>query len=118
MDWIHYLNEGTLAGRLARLEKRNSEMARRLGRSGRVTAKMLQDDLGRMALLLRSVTELCIEKGVFSDGELARKLEQVDIADGVTDGRLDPDVVMPGEEQLADLQPLPMIKKKKRRKQR
>jgi len=121
MDWIHYLNEMTLAGQVARLEKRNAGMARRMRRgrrSRRTTIKTLEEDLGRMALLLRSVTELGLEKGAFTDDELARKLEQVDFADGILDGGLDLDVVMPGEEKLADLQPLPVIRKKKRRKKR
>jgi hypothetical protein len=114
MNLAQALYTGTLAGKLAQLEKKNSQLARKMSR--RPTTKAIEEDLGRMALLLRSVTELCLEKGVFDESELAHKLETLDLADGVEDGRLDPDVLMPGEQKLADLQPIPVVTKRSRKK--
>jgi hypothetical protein len=75
-----------------------------------VTRRHVQDlerDLGRVALVARSLAELCIRKGVFSAEEFEAQFRESDLADGVSDGRLDPKVVKPGEQKLADLKPIP-----------
>ena len=77
----------------------------------------LDASIGRVALLARATAELCIAKGLFTEAELRQRLSEVDMADGAEDGRLDADVVMPGESKLADLEPLvdkPRIPPRKR----
>ena len=85
-------------------------------------ARQLEDDLARVALLTRSLAELCLKKGLFTRAELRAMLLAVDFADGTQDGGLEPSVLMPGEQKLADLEPYPRRRpakgkrKKKRRK--
>ena len=77
----------------------------------------LDASIGRIALLARATAELCMAKGIFTEAELRQRLTEVDMADGAEDGRLDPDVVMPGETKLADLKPIvdkPRIPPRKR----
>ncbi len=55
----------------------------------------LEDDLGRALLLIQALAETCIEKGVLSREEIAEMAKKVDLADGVADGKLDPQTVRP-----------------------
>jgi hypothetical protein len=55
----------------------------------------LEDDLGRMLLLIQALAESCIEKGVLSREEIAQMAENVDLVDGVADGKLDPQIIRP-----------------------
>jgi hypothetical protein len=48
----------------------------------------LDEDVGRMALLLRALVEACLRKGVFTREELAALIARVDLLDGAADGRL------------------------------
>lgn len=50
----------------------------------------LRADFERLALLTRSLAELCLEKGVLSKDELKTRMFELDLADGTQDGRLDP----------------------------
>jgi hypothetical protein len=66
----------------------------------------LERNLGRVALVARTLADLCIRKGVFSAEEFEAQFREADLADGIGDGRLDPQVVKPGEQKLAELKPL------------
>jgi hypothetical protein len=55
----------------------------------------LEDDLSRTLLLLQALTETCIAKGVLTREELAAMAEQVDLSDGVADGKLDLQTIRP-----------------------
>ena len=66
----------------------------------------LEDDLGRVALLARSLAEVCIKKGVLTREELGQMLVEIDMADGIRDGKLDARAALPGQQKQADLQPL------------
>jgi|JI6StandDraft_1071083.scaffolds.fasta_scaffold156284_3 hypothetical protein len=50
----------------------------------------LRADFERLALLTRSLAELCLEKGVLSKDELKQRMLELDLADGTQNGRLDP----------------------------
>ena len=50
----------------------------------------LRADFERLALLTRSLAELCLEKGVLSKDELKTRMLELDLADGQRSGRLDP----------------------------
>ncbi len=54
-----------------------------------------EDDLGRMALLCRALAEVCIRKGVLTHNDLAAMIGEMDMADGVQDGKLDPKKIRP-----------------------
>ena len=55
----------------------------------------LEQDLGEAVLLLRTMSDLCVAKGVISAEEMMAKAEELDALDGVIDGRMskpvDPD---------------------------
>ena len=51
--------------------------------------KQLEADLGRVALLTQALMDAILKKGVLSQIEIAEMMTQVDMSDGVRDGRLD-----------------------------
>jgi hypothetical protein len=57
----------------------------------------LEDDLARAVLLIHSLTEACVQKGIFTREEIAKTAAEIDMFDGIADGKLDPKVVRPGE---------------------
>lgn len=59
----------------------------------------LEGDLGRVLLLLSALSETCISKGILTQDELAAMAEQVDLDDGIADGKLDPATVRPEENE-------------------
>ena len=101
--------------------KLNARVAARLSsaRTSAQHARELEHSLWRVALLARALAEVCLKKGLLSESELGAMLAEVDMADGVGDGILDPWVVMPGESKLADLKahppPPPRVRKQPRR---
>jgi len=109
MGWERYLfHDFFTAEELNELDKRIA-FSRRIFHETRATTKaritVLEEDLGRVALLARALADLCIAKGVLSGDELARQLMEADLADGKRDGKLQPKVVMPGESKPADPEP-------------
>ena len=60
----------------------------------------LEDDLARAALVIHSLVEVCIRQGVFTADEIARVTAEVDLLDGVADGKLDPATTRPGAVSL------------------
>lgn len=55
----------------------------------------LEDDLARATLLIYVLCEACIQKGVMTREEFETAAAEIDLFDGVADGRLDPAVVRP-----------------------
>jgi len=103
------------------LERRLEAIHKSRMRSAKTSAERareLEHDLGRVALLARALAEVCLQKGLLTKAELGAMLLEVDIADGVGDGSLDPRVVMPGESKLADLEPQRAPPVRVRRRQR
>jgi hypothetical protein len=66
----------------------------------------LEAGVGRLALVLRALAELAVERGLIRSEDLVAKMNAVDGADGAEDETLDPRVVLPGESKLAELEPL------------
>jgi len=118
MSMWYLFNDVLIAGELGKLAGSHERLRRRVRRQKRVTTRQVEEDVGQVALLLRSVTELCIERGIFSAEELTAKLCEVDMADGIEDGQLDLDVLRPGASKLADLQPVPVVRKTKKKRRR
>ena len=50
---------------------------------------VLRADVGKLALLTKSLATLCVEKNVLTRDELKAKLFEIDLSDGVRDGALD-----------------------------
>jgi len=55
--------------------------------AGSVDGARLQQALEELALATKTLQRLLVEKGVCTQEELARKLREVDLEDGVADGR-------------------------------
>jgi hypothetical protein len=56
----------------------------------------VQRETGRVALVSRALAELMIAKGLITKDELLAQIERIDLEDGVADGALDPNLVVPG----------------------
>ncbi len=50
-------------------------------------------------LLIHTLAEACIAKGVFTREEIAQAAAEIDLLDGTADGKLDPAVVRPQEKR-------------------
>ena len=106
MDYLDRLFSKTLDPQaVAELRTRMEALrVQRTNRMRRADARVLQleEDLARVALLSRSLAELCLSKGVITKRELAEQLVATDIVDGALDFGLDPALALPGEERLRD----------------
>lgn len=51
----------------------------------------LEDDLARMGLLTLALANLCVDKGVLTADEVKARMAEIDLADGVEDGKAGPD---------------------------
>jgi len=54
---------------------------------GAVDGARLERALGELALATKTVQRMLLEKGVCTNEELARKLREIDLEDGIADGR-------------------------------
>ena len=106
--------ERVLGPQLVALERRTREVAL-LGAHRRAQATRriaeLEQDLARVALVVRAIADLALAKGLFTDAELRRQFDRADLADGVFDAGLDPKLVAPGTGRAA--RPAPKSKRSK-----
>jgi hypothetical protein len=86
--------------------------------SARARIEALERDLGRIALVTRSLADLCISKGLLTKNELVQLMLEADLADGVRDQRLSADVVLPDESKPAPPRPEPQARKEKAKRRR
>jgi hypothetical protein len=113
MNWATAAEFNDLEAKLA--QQRHKYVVKTVEQHARIAE--LEADLGRVALLARSLADVCLKKGLLSEAELHAQMLASDLEDGIGDQRLDPKVVMPGESKLADLEPLvtkPRIPPRKR----
>ncbi len=94
MSWIRYFRHDFFtAQEFNLLDERMRRQLRRRQDENRRRAEENADlrvDVERLALLTRSLAELCLEKGVLTKDELKTRMFELDLADGEQDGRLDP----------------------------
>ena len=64
-----------------------AELAAVRSSGGGVDAAMLEQALGELALATKTVQRILTEKGLCTTEEFARKLRDIDLEDGVADGR-------------------------------
>jgi hypothetical protein len=55
--------------------------------SGAVDAEKLERAVGEMALAVKTLQQMMVEKGLCTPDELRAKIQQLDLADGRADGR-------------------------------
>jgi hypothetical protein len=93
MDLSGFLFPGWTPSQRTELNLRASRIATAMNFTrNRMKARIeqLEGDLGRVALLARALADACIRKGLLTSDELAAMIAEVDVIDGVPDGRLDP----------------------------
>jgi hypothetical protein len=102
MSWSRYLNNDWW--QTEQIESVNRKL--RQAQNTRVAAdarlgddlEQLSNDLGRALLLLHSLVETCVRKGVLSRDEIREVARELDLSDGVADGKVDPATLRPAEE--------------------
>jgi hypothetical protein len=67
--------------------RRLTEASRVTGPSGGVDVARLEQALGELALAVKTVQRLAVEKGLCSADEFRQKLRAIDLEDGTADGR-------------------------------
>ena len=92
----HY---GMSQGQVRELIERKAFSKWKRGKDWRIAQKdrieSLEKGLGVVTLLAQSLAEACIRKGVLKPNEIAAVVDELDLADGVRDGMLDPAAVRP-----------------------
>ncbi|HYW79607.1 MAG TPA: hypothetical protein VE890_08520 [Thermoguttaceae bacterium] len=82
---------------VSRLRHRDADAHTSENTAARV--EQLEGDLARAVLLIHALTEACLERGVFTREEIAQAAAEIDLLDGVADGKLDPATVRPKEKR-------------------
>lgn len=101
MSWTRYLlHDFWTAREFERLdvERRHRRQAsrraarRRVEQARALEARVaeLEENLAEATLLLRTLSDLCVQKGVVTAAEMAAHAEHLDALDGMIDGRLGP----------------------------
>jgi hypothetical protein len=94
MGWTRYLlHDYYTAKELDRIDERMRSMRSSSARSAgdaRERVEELEDDLGRLTLLVHALAEACVRKGVLSRDEIAAVADDIDLLDGCADGKLAP----------------------------
>ncbi|MCY3003847.1 MAG: hypothetical protein NTV21_18790 [Planctomycetota bacterium] len=89
----YFLHDFFTAQEFNLLDERLRRQFRRRQEENRQRAEEIAElraDFERLALLTRSLAELCLEKGVLTKDELKTRMFELDLADDNQDGRLDP----------------------------
>jgi hypothetical protein len=99
MSWTRYLFHDYFTAReFNRLDERLRHRRMSEARSGaeqRRRIDELEDDLGRLTLLVHALAEACVRKGMLTRPEIAALVDELDLLDGRADGKLD--LPAPGE---------------------
>lgn len=99
MSWTRYLlHDFWTAREFNRIDEerrvRRRSRRKRTRRLANERAKLegrieeLEQDLGEAVLLLRTMSDLCVQKGVLTADEMMARAEELDALDGVLDGRM------------------------------
>ena len=76
--------------RIDQIQKETSEVRREAavrGSGGSVDGARLEQALGELALAVKTIQRMMLDKGVCSAEELHAKVRQIDLEDGKADGR-------------------------------
>jgi hypothetical protein len=68
-------------------ERARAEAMAVRGAGGGVDAARIEHMLGELALAVKTLQRIAVEKGLCTPDELRRKLEAIDVEDGRADGR-------------------------------
>jgi len=87
MGLINWIFDFYQQYRIDELRKETAQAAAIRTTSGTVDTERLEGALGELALALKAMQRMMIDKGVCTAEEFHGKLQQVDREDGSTDGR-------------------------------
>jgi len=87
INWIFDIYQHTQIDKL-RDETAQARAAAAVQTSGKVDAERLEQALGELALAVKTLQRMIVDKGVCTATELKEKLNQLDLEDGRADGRL------------------------------
>jgi pyruvate-formate lyase len=82
--------------RNSRLRARESVDARQQNYQMNSALVNLENDVGTLALILATILKMLDEKGQISRADLKEKLKDLDLLDGIRDGRIDVNVLREG----------------------
>jgi hypothetical protein len=75
----------------ARNAAQSASSAASEARSARRQVELMEDALGRHALIIRTLLSICEKKGLFNEPEFIKLMEEVDLSDGRLDGKYTPE---------------------------
>jgi hypothetical protein len=87
MGLINWIFDFYQQYRIDELRKETAQAAAVRGATGSLDAERLEHAIGELALAVRTVQRMLIEKGVCTQQELHDKLRAIDLEDGRADGR-------------------------------
>jgi len=88
INWIFDIYQQTRIERLrGEMEQSRADAARVRGAGGSFDVARLEAALGELALAVKTVQRIAVEKGLCTHDEFQRKLSQIDLEDGRADGR-------------------------------
>ena len=89
LNWIFDIYQETQINKAkSEAAQARTELASLRTSGGGIDAARLEQTLGELALATKTVQRMLIEKGVCNSEEFAKKLREIDLEDGVADGRL------------------------------
>jgi len=104
LDWLFGDDGSTSDLRQLKTHMRSVEQRARRNRSAARRGELkLEQGLTRVAMVVRAMADLCIARGIFTSEQLLAQLSDADLADGVQDGGLDPELAIPGSHRLVNL---------------
>ena len=87
MGLINWIFDFYQQYRIDELRKETAQAAAVRGTAGSVDADRLERAIGELALAVRTVQRMMVEKGLCTQQELHDKLRAIDLEDGQADGR-------------------------------
>jgi hypothetical protein len=92
MSWTRYLFHDFWTA--TALNEMEDNLARHRFAASRMRSKLkrrehdLEDEIGRLALMVHALTSACLKKGVLTKDEISIMMHEIDLQDGVQDGQL------------------------------
>ena len=87
MGLINWIFDFYQQYRIDQLHKETAQAAAVRGAGGTIDVDQLERAIGELALSLKTMQRMMVDKGLCSAAELHDKLRQIDLEDGRADGR-------------------------------
>ncbi|MDA7977463.1 MAG: hypothetical protein MPJ50_01680 [Pirellulales bacterium] len=94
MDWSkHFMHDYWQTSQIDKLNTAVNALVQQERNTHSKTAERvdaLEEELARAVLVIHTLLEVCVRKGVFSKEEFRSVVDEMDFLDGIMDGKLDP----------------------------